>query len=453
MLTRIALLATFVTTCAFATMSDGSPAAAAPDDSGIAIDARLDRALLRAGETQKVHIRIGIQSRRPAGKARPPMNLALVIDRSGSMAGPRIEAARRAALDTIDRLGRNDILSVVSYDDRVEVEVPATKLTNPGQARDAVRRLTPRGSTAIYAGLQAGAEEVRKFKAKDRVNKIILLSDGLANVGPSQPADFAGLGRELASEGFTVSTVGLGLGYNEDLMQKLAAAADGTHAFVQEPADLAQFLARELDDTLGIVAQDVEIILTCAPGVRAIRSLGRDGNVKDDRITFKVAQLIGGVEQVIVAELEVPAGMAKDAAELARIEMTFAAAGSGTRESRSARISGKFGEVAASDKSVDPEVAKDVTALVVRAERQEAIRLRDAGKVEEARRKFESNAAYVRQQQQLMPSLKAYEPLESELGANEAAAAPAAASAEGWAKARKIQREADGNKAGSSVRY
>jgi hypothetical protein len=109
--------------------------------------------------------------------------------------------------------------------------------------------------------------------------------------------------------------------------------------------------------------------------------------------------------------------------------------------------------VAASDATIDADVVKDVTTLVVRAERQEAIRLRDEGKIEEAKRKFDANAAYVRQQQAILPGLKAYEPLESELSANQAASAPAAATPDGWAKARKIQREADGNKAGSSVRY
>lgn len=453
MLTRIAKLATISATCALAAVVDGGPATAAPEDPGISINAQLDRSILKAGETQKVHVRIAIQSRRPTAKSRPPLNLALVIDRSGSMAGPRIEAARRAALDAVDRLGRDDILSVVSYDDRVEVEVPATKLTNPAQAREAIRKLGPRGSTAIYAGLQAGAEEVRKFKSKDRVSKIILLSDGLANVGPSKPADFAGLGRELASEGMTISTVGLGLGYNEDLMAALAKSGDGSHAFIQEPAELAQFLARELDDTLGIVAQDVEIIITCLPGVRPLRSLGREGDIKDGRMAFKVSQIVGGVDQVIVAELEVPAGLARDAADLAKVEIVWSPAGETGRKSKATQVAARFDEVAKSDASIDPEVVKDVTALVVRAERQEAIKLRDEGRVEEATKKFEANAAYVRQQQSLMPSLKAYEPLQSELYANDAAAAPAASTASGWAKARKVGREADGNKAGGSVRY
>ena len=454
---RLAALASLTLTCAYAIATEPAAAGAASttNEHGLTIAAGLDRATLKAGETQKAYVRVVVQSRRPAGTSRAPLNLALVIDRSGSMAGPRIEAARRAAMETIDRLGRDDILSIVSYDDRVETHMPATKVTNPSDARTAIRGLGPRGSTAIYAGLQAGAAEARKFKAKDRTNKIILLSDGLANVGPSQPADFAGLGRELASEGLTVSTVGLGLGYNEDLMQQLATAADGSHAFVQEPADLAQFLARELDDTLGIVAQDVEIIVTLAPGVKPLRSLGRDATVDGNRMTFKVNQLVGGADQVLVAEVEVSADIAKassDVRPIAGVEMTYVAAGTTARETQTTHVAAGFDTAAASDGSVDREVVKDVTALVVRAERQEAVRLRDQGRHEEARRKFQANAAYVRERQSTL-GLGGYAPLDSELTANEAAAAPEAATAEGWQKVRKIQREADGNKAGSSTRY
>jgi Ca-activated chloride channel family protein len=454
---RTTTLTALTLTCALglATGAAHAGADAKAADHGITVSAALDRGTLKAGETQKAYVRVVVQSRRPSGKARAPLNLALVIDRSGSMAGPRIEAARRAAVETIDRLGRDDIVSIVSYDDRIETLLPATKLTDPAAARTAVRGLGPRGSTAIYAGLQAGAAEARKFKAKDRVGKIILLSDGLANVGPSQPADFAGLGRELASEGLTVSTVGLGLGYNEDLMQQLASAADGSHAFIQEPADLAQFLARELDDTLGIVAQDVEIIVTLAPGLKPLRSLGRDSTIDGDRMTFKVNQLIGGVEQVLVAEMEVPTDFAapgSDARSIATVDVRYTPAGTAARETATARVAAAFDTAAVSEKSLDRDVVKDVTALVVRAERQEAVRLRDQGQHAEAKRKFEANAAYVRQQQTTL-GLTGYAPLESERLANEAAAAPEAATAEGWKKARKVQREADGNKAGSSTRY
>ena len=89
----------------------------------------------------------------------------------------------------VDRLGSDDILAVVSYDDRVEVDVPATKVLSPSDVKARISRLSPRGSTAIHAALLAGANEVRKFKSKDRVNRIVLISDGLANVGPSKPRD------------------------------------------------------------------------------------------------------------------------------------------------------------------------------------------------------------------------------------------------------------------------
>ena len=426
--------------------------AAAPE---IEIKAELDRSALQAGENQRAYLRIVIGAARRPEARRAPMNVALVIDRSGSMASQgRMENARRAAQMAVDRLGRDDILSVVSYDDRVEVEVPATKVTDAYRIKDKIGRLTPRGSTAIHAGLLAGAEEVRKFKSKDRVNRIILLSDGLANVGPSKPSDFVSLGRELASEGLTVSTIGLGTGFNEDLMAGLARSADGGHVFVQESADLANFLAKEFDDALGIVGQQVEIIITLKDGVKPMRSLGRDAEIKDNRIIYRVGALFGGAEQVLLSELNVGSHSPASARDIASIEVAYVDTASGGQRSVSASAKASFeADRQASERSINPEVMKDVVTLQSRAARQEAINLRDAGKTEEAKRKFEQNADYVRAQQKALPAAAAYAPLVEELKANEAAAATATQGGEAWSKARKAQRATDSNKAGASIKY
>lgn len=448
MLTRILAVAAAVVAAA-------QPAAQASPKTPDILEMKtgLDREILKAGHAQKIYLRIAIAGRKPERGNRAPMNVALVIDRSGSMSGARIEAARRAALMAIDRLDSGDIVSIVSYDDRIDVDVPATRLTDREHVRARIRQLQPRGSTAIYAGLQAGAAEVRKFKSRDRVNRIVLLSDGLANVGPSQPADFAGFGRELASEGITVSTVGLGLGYNEDLMAALAASADGSHVFAEEPADLAGFIAREFDDALGIVAQDIEIIITLAPGLKPLRSLGRAAIIEGGRFRVKVGQVVGGVDQVLLAEVEVPAGMtADDVRELAKVELAYTPAGASERRTATATIGGRLGSAEASEASANTEVLRDVATLVARAERQEAVKLRDAGRVEEAQRKFKATADYLKAQQSVLGASE-YAPIQNELKANEAAAAPAAASREGWSRTRKMQREADSNSAGAATRY
>jgi Ca-activated chloride channel family protein len=433
-----------------------APAHARSSGTGdIAIESQFDRGVMRAGEGQRAYLKILIGAKRRDAIRRAPMNIALVIDRSGSMSSQgRIENARQAAAMAVDRLGRDDIFSVVSYDDRVEVEVPATKLTSPETAKDRIRRLSPRGSTAIHAGLLAGAEELRKFKSRDRVNRIILLSDGLANVGPSQPRDFTSLGRELASEGMTVSTIGLGTGYNEDLMAGLARAADGSHVFVQESADLANFLAREFDDALGIFAQDVEIIITLKDGVKPIRSLGRDAKIEGSRIVYKVGALMSGASQILLSEIEIPASAAIGETEIASVEVAYVEAQTGTRATASSKAVGRFDQDhAAADKSINAGVMADVTTLVSREARAEAVRLRDAGRADEAVKKFKDNVDFIRRQQTLLPGLPGYAPLDNELRASEAAASPAARSSDGWAKARKEQRATDSNVSGGVIKY
>ncbi len=421
----------------------------------VAIKADLDHGLFLAGETQKAYLRVAVTPVRRKDAHRAVMNVALVIDRSGSMSSQgRMANARRAAEMAVDRLGSDDILAVVSYDDRVEVDVPATKVLSPSDVKARISRLSPRGSTAIHAALLAGANEVRKFKSKDRVNRIVLISDGLANVGPSKPRDFESLGRELASEGITVSTIGLGTGYNEDLMAGLARSADGGHVFVQESADLASFLAREFDDVAGTIGQEAEIIIKVKDGIRPLRSLGREARIETDRIVYRVGALYGGVEQVLLAEVEIAPATTHGEATIAEIEVAYTDTRGGTRASARSNAIARFdNDRTAVEKSINAIVMRDVTTLLSREARQEAVRLRDAGRLEEAREKFKANADYLRKQQSAFDSNKDYAPLANELKASEAAAAPAAQSAEGWSKARKTQRATDGNSFGASQKY
>ena len=151
---------------------------------------------------------------------------------------------------------RNDIASVVIFDHSVDVLVPAQPVTDPDVFAELIRRVGVRGNTAIYSGVLAGAAEVRKFKEPRRLNRVVLLSDGQANVGPSRAPEFAVLGRSLLAEGISVSTIGLGLGYNEDLMLELARSSDGNHAFAREPVRSRRHLQPRVQRRAGLLRAD-----------------------------------------------------------------------------------------------------------------------------------------------------------------------------------------------------
>ncbi|MFM1814679.1 MAG: hypothetical protein RLZ98_1374 [Pseudomonadota bacterium] len=425
-------------------------AAAAP----VTLEATLSQSAIPRGERTRVYLRVGLKSERiRSTRDRAPLNVALVIDRSGSMSGRKMDEARRAAMMAVDRLGERDIISVVSYDDRVEVEVPATRAGSGRDIKRRIRGLSARGSTAIHAGLLAGANEVRKFKSRDYVNRIILLSDGLANVGPRKPSDFESLGRELGTEGIVVSTIGLGLGYNEDLMTRLARASDGNHAFVQEPQDLATFFNKEFDDAENIVAQDVEIIIECEEGVVPMKSLGRAARIEGNRIVYKVGQLIGGSEQVLLAEVETPELLGDKPASIANVRVVYRSAVNDRPETVQANVEARI----ATDKdeaksSYRNEVIRDATLLEARARKDEAIRLRDAGRLEEAKRKFQANAAEISAQQALYGMAPSPE-LQAEREANVKASEIDDRDSASWNLQRKEMRQQNSNVSGGKTRY
>lgn len=385
----------------------GTAGAAIPatEEHQIKLTVGLDHGLYLAGRKQTVYLKVGLEGLELKRRGqRPEANVALVIDRSGSMSGPKIAQAREAAVRALDWLGARDIVSVVAYDNVVTVVVPATRLTDKHSVAAAIRRLRPGGSTALFGGVSKGAAEVRKFLDRNRVNRVILLSDGLANVGPQSPAALASLGASLAKEGISVTTIGLGLGYNEDLMTQLALKSDGNHAFVQEPKTLLAVFKREFGDVLSVVAQNVAIRVRCAPGVRPVRILGREGDIRGQDVTLNLNQVYGGQQKFALIEVELPAGSAGVAQPVAGVEVTYASMAkplpdrsSMPRRSRLLRsVSASFTESKAmAEKSVNRPVMVSVVEAVGILNNRRAIALRDAGKVKEAQKVFEWNSVYL----------------------------------------------------------
>jgi len=327
---------------------------------------------------------------------RTPVNLAIILDKSGSMNGEKIAQAKHAARNAVKRLGPNDIVSIVTYDSTVHVLVPATKLSDKQAVLNAIDRINANGSTALFGGISKGAHEVRKFLEVERVNRVILLSDGLANVGPSSPGELGELGRSLGSEGISVTTIGLGLDYNEDLMTQLAMKSDGNHMFAENAKDIENAFARELGDVLSVVAKDVEIELDCADGIRPIRILGREGEIFGTKVRLSMNQLYSGQHKYVIVEVEIPPTENGIERSVGSVGISYRNLGTGTTDRLDSSVS-----VAAksTQEEVDNGMNNDVMASAVYMigvqNNQFAMQLRDQGQIEEAQRILGSNVRYL----------------------------------------------------------
>jgi von willebrand factor type A domain protein len=355
------------------------------------------QAVLAADTNQQAQVRISISAPSwPAAgeKERPRVNLAIALDRSGSMAGMRkLENAKQAAKSALNMLSERDRFALIVYDDVAKVLVPSTPVTEENRRRisEQIDAISPGSCTALFAGVSLAAAELSKLRAESGwVNRLLLLSDGLANVGPSSPSELGRLGGGLVKERISVSTVGVGGDYNEDLMTALAQNSDGNFYFVENSRDLSLIFEKELGSALAVAAQGVTVRIICPEGVKPRGILGHECRIDGQAVELKFNQIYAGHDKVLILQLEVPPQPVAEKVEIAEVKLEYltANAGAAVHLARNVQV-GFSANRETVEKSVNQEVSADVALQKSAVLREAAVEAADAGDFARAKRQLQ----------------------------------------------------------------
>src|ERR1700722_19478762 len=354
-----------------------------------------DRQLIPAGKDQEGGVKVDLDSDNGRRPNRLPLNIAVVIDHSGSMAGAKIEKTKQAAMQLIDQLTPQDNLALVEFDNRVDVLFPSQHVVDREALKAQVQRIEPGGSTALYAGVEAGGNQLLEIELRnERINRVILLSDGLANVGPSSTSDLKALGRSLSRQGISVSTIGVGDDYNEDLMAGLAEASDANYYYVKDAEKLPEIFAKELGGLQTVTARHVQVVITCADGIEPLDLIGRPEKFVDRKATVEFGSFASGQDRYLFLRCRVKANDAVTQMDLASVKVTYRDEINGSQEA-SAEQAVRIG-VTASEKeaanAINQTIAAERELQLNALAKDQAMSDADAGHFRDAAKSLRANA-------------------------------------------------------------
>lgn len=260
---------------------------------------------------------------REEDRTRPPGTLQVVLDRSGSMAGGRLDAAKQALQSIVTRLSPEDSFGVVIFDDEVTVAVPAGPLTDKDVVRERIAAIQPGGMTNLGSGLVRGLEEARRVKG-ERAATLILLSDGMANTGVTDHGRLATLAATGRKHGVTSSTIGIGLGYDEELLAALARGGAGNTHFAEGGDEAGAAVAEEVGDLLDQVVQAASLTVTASEDVRSIR-LYNDLSISpiENGFMAELGDFYAGEQRRVVMAVDVPAKSELGLAQACELELRW----------------------------------------------------------------------------------------------------------------------------------
>ncbi|MGS0687738.1 vWA domain-containing protein [Nakamurella sp. GG22] len=262
-----------------------------------------------------------------SGQRAASRTLVVVLDRSGSMAGERLDGAKKALLDLVDRLDPADRFGLVTFDDHVRVEIAAAPLIDKAKAKNRISGIEPGGMTNLSAGYLRGLQEARR--AVDGVDAgaggtVLLISDGKANAGVTDPARLGGVASEASSAGIVTSTLGFGLGCDETLLSAIAAGGNGSELFGEDADEAMVAISQELDGLLAQAVQAASVLIRMTPVCRRIMVIN-DMSVVDtpDGVLIELGSFYSGEARRLVVTFDVPGIGALGLAQMARLDFTW----------------------------------------------------------------------------------------------------------------------------------
>jgi Ca-activated chloride channel family protein len=341
---------------------------------------------------------------------RPALDLAIVLDRSGSMVGDKIVAVKQASLDLLKELHPNDRVTLISYSD--DAVVHAERLFADAHGVDVLRQsllpITADGGTALGPGLVRSLDLLEPAKRPDRdIAHVLLLSDGQANIGEARPEVLAARAADGFRRGVSVSTLGVGLDYNEDLMTKIADQGGGRYHFIKDNQAIPGVVADELAGLVATVASGMTLDLRLDEGVELVKVFGYPTTQEPGLTRVRIGSIAAtqSRELVIRVRLPRPAGDRQGVGQIAVdfVDLTR----DGARGHIEARLELPVGPDPDSvRRSEDTEVTVRVAEVESAAQLEEATRAMAAGNYDQAKDLLRSNIDQLERLQKRAPSAK-----------------------------------------------
>jgi len=252
-----------------------------------------------AGSSTPVYAELRFTADAAERVARAPLSLAVVLDTSGSMQGAKLEDAKRSVLRLLDDMRDEDEIAVIRYADASELYQPLARVRDVRRELGArIQSLTAGGGTNIPSGLAHGLRAL-DTSHRERVRRIVLVSDGL----DSTRAQAEALARSSFTDGITVSSIGIGLDFDESYMGGVAQSGHGNFAFLSDGGSLATFLKRELEETAATTIEDARVSIRLPRGMRLVSATGAEASFDGGELSLRLGSVFAGDERRVLLEL------------------------------------------------------------------------------------------------------------------------------------------------------
>lgn len=324
----------------------------------------------------------------------PPLELAIVLDTSGSMGGDKLEFAKAAARQAVARLGPEDRLHLATFANEVETVAANAGVADQDSLLRAIEALSAGGSTALHGGWARGVSLLRAANAPGRLRRVLLVSDGQANVGERSPEVISRQAQRETAEGIGTSTLGVGLDFNEDLLEAMARRGDGEYHFVESADQLPSIFEAELQSLTRTYGRRCSLGLTAGAAVRILDVLNDLDRTTSGRMMLP--NLVHGRSVDVVVRLDVTASVAAGT-ELVRVRVAWDEVDGGVRRKLNAGLTLPVVEPSvAGQLTPHPEVHERVLLLEAARIKRHAVDAIDKGNWIQARALLEGALDRVR---------------------------------------------------------